>query len=96
MLACLGTLVQLGYSVSFHVKSGVVIFLTPFQREMPVFGIVQDYPIVGIIVCTSSIIPDMTTYFRPGRNFAQIDTSSRGRAKSLEQACTNLGTGDAS
>jgi exonuclease V len=27
---------------------------------MPVFGIVQDYPIVGIIVCTSSIIRDMT------------------------------------
>ncbi|KAF8481778.1 exonuclease V a 5' deoxyribonuclease-domain-containing protein [Russula ochroleuca] len=32
MLACLGTLAQLGYS-----------------REMPVFGIVQDRPIVGII-----------------------------------------------
>jgi hypothetical protein len=37
---------------------------------MPVFGIVQDYPIVGIIVRMGLIICDLTTYFTPGRSFA--------------------------
>ena len=71
MLACLGTLAQLGYSVSNQMKAGFRDSPNPrFQREMPVFGIVQDYPILGIIVCMVLFLCGMTTYFRAGRNYA--------------------------
>ena len=41
------------------------------QREMPVFGIVQDQVIIGIIVRRDFIFHIAVTHASPGRGFTQ-------------------------
>lgn len=52
MLVALQTLMKVGYCVSnCNIVSWIsLIYLVP-QREMPVFGIVHDQVVTGIIVC---------------------------------------------
>ena len=48
---------------------------------MPVFGIVQDQAIIGIIVRLDLIFNSAATYERSGRGFAQTGTSTQCRVK---------------
>jgi hypothetical protein len=52
--------------VSDPLNGALFCSLTMSQREMPVFGIVQDHAVIGIIVRPDLTLSHMATHYRSG------------------------------